>query len=273
MGTGTLSARTNGQTIDETWFNVIRTAIYTDFVPRNSSGIVTASGGSLGDAVTEWLYAYVTKLKLVNNGNTLTISPPSTLATTYEMTLPEVPSATIGSYILGLDNTGAVSASFMSGFVFPFAGTSTPSGFLYCDGSSVSRTTYASLFAAIGTAHGSVDANTFNLPDYRGRFLRGIDGGTGRDPDAASRTAMNSGGNTGSNVGTVQGDQYESHIHTASGSVTTFNATVLVQEVLSSSNEVADNLTGSVGVSVTVDASGGNETRPINANVRWMIKI
>lgn len=58
-----------------------------------------------------------------------------------------------------------------------------PSGWLICDGSAVSRSTYADLFLAIGTAYGSGDGTTtFNIPDYRGRFMRGFDAGAGRDP-------------------------------------------------------------------------------------------
>ena len=58
------------------------------------------------------------------------------------------------------------------GTIFPYGGTTAPSGFLMCDGSAVSRTTYADLFAVLGTAYGSGDGTTtFNLPDYRDRTL------------------------------------------------------------------------------------------------------
>ena len=61
-----------------------------------------------------------------------------------------------------------------AGSVQAFAGTTPPTDWLICDGRAVSRTVYADLFAAIGTAHGSGDGSTtFNLPDYRGQFLRG----------------------------------------------------------------------------------------------------
>lgn len=60
------------------------------------------------------------------------------------------------------------------GTIAPFAGGTVPSGWLLCDGSTASRSTYSALFAAVGTAHGSGDgSSTFNLPDYRGQFLRG----------------------------------------------------------------------------------------------------
>ena len=101
-----------------------------------------------------------------------------------------------------------------SGAIVAFGGTSPPAGWLVCDGSTPSRTQYASLFAAIGTAHGSGDgATTFNLPDYRGRFLRGVDEGTARDPDAAQRAAANSGGNVGDGVGSLQGAAFATHDH------------------------------------------------------------
>jgi len=61
-----------------------------------------------------------------------------------------------------------------AGFVFPFAGTSIPDGFLLCDGSAVSRAAYSKLFAAIGTAYGVGNGSTtFNLPDLVGYFIKG----------------------------------------------------------------------------------------------------
>jgi microcystin-dependent protein len=94
-----------------------------------------------------------------------------------------------------------------SGAVQAFAGAAAPTGWLLCNGAAVSRATYAALFAAIASAHGSGDGSTtFNLPDYRGRIIRGVDGGIARDPDRAGRTAANAGGNTGDAVGSVQGE-------------------------------------------------------------------
>lgn len=93
-----------------------------------------------------------------------------------------------------------------SGVTVPFAGTAVPSGWLYCDGSAISRTVYAALFAAIGTLHGNGDgSSTFNIPDLKGRFIRGQDDGAGRDPYAGTRTASQVGGATGDSVGSVFG--------------------------------------------------------------------
>ena len=60
------------------------------------------------------------------------------------------------------------------GAVIDFAGATVPDGWLICDGSAISRTTYAALFAAIGTLYGTGDGTTtFNLPDCRGRAAIG----------------------------------------------------------------------------------------------------
>lgn len=62
-----------------------------------------------------------------------------------------------------------------TGATVPFAGPTAPEGWLLCDGSAVSRTTYADLFAAIGTTWGAGDGSTtFNIPDMRGRIPRGV---------------------------------------------------------------------------------------------------
>lgn len=166
--------------------------------------------------------------------------------------------------LTGIDNT-----LFPAGIVMPYAGTSAPSGFLMCDGSAVSRYTYSRLFNIVGTSHGTGDGSTtFNLPDYRGRFLRGVDGGAGNDPDAASRTAMNTGGNTGDNVGSIQADEYESHNHQVSmydgGGGNAFGT--------SGSGTRGQSGSTGAGAFQNSNTSGGNETRPKNANVHYIIK-
>jgi microcystin-dependent protein len=67
------------------------------------------------------------------------------------------------------------------GSVRATARTTAPVGFLLCDGSAVSRTTYKALFEAIGTNFGAGNGSTtFNLPDLRGRVPVGVDGTAGR---------------------------------------------------------------------------------------------
>jgi microcystin-dependent protein len=65
--------------------------------------------------------------------------------------------------------------NFFAGIVVPYAGASAPDGFLICDGSAVSRSTYARLFAVISTTYGVGDGSTtFNLPDLRGTSVIGV---------------------------------------------------------------------------------------------------
>jgi len=63
MSTDSLPARSNGQTIDETWFNIIRTILSGDYVPRNTAGAATTIAGSLGTDTYRWL-----NLNLVSSG-------------------------------------------------------------------------------------------------------------------------------------------------------------------------------------------------------------
>lgn len=87
----------------------------------------------------------------------------------------------IGNFTLDvgqfLDRSGPI---VPPGCIMTFAGTALPSGWLYCDGGTYSRTTYANLFDAIGTTYGSPSGTTFRVPDLRGRVPVGRDdmGGT-----------------------------------------------------------------------------------------------
>lgn len=96
------------------------------------------------------------------------------------------------------------------GVMVQFAGGAAPSGWLLCDGSAVSRTTYANLFAVLGATYGAGDGSaTFNLPDGRSRVLAGRDAGnaTGR---LTGNTAQ---GVSASSLGNVGGEQ--SHVSTS----------------------------------------------------------
>lgn len=172
---------------------------------------------------------------------------------------------------------GSVSDSEI-GAVLAFPSLVEPVGFLYCDGRAVSRVTYSELFNKIGTSHGTGDGSTtFNLPDYRGYFLRGLDGTANRDPDKASRTAMNTGGNTGNNIGSVQDDSFESHTH-----IQDSHNHVLPLTVQVSSGGTFSHVGGGSETYVTNPATnstiatnqntGGNETRPKNAYVGYFIR-
>ena len=72
--------------------------------------------------------------------------------------------------------TSSSGDSTPAGVLTPFAGSAAPTGWLLCDGSEVSRTTYAGLFTVVGVTYGAGDGvNTFNLPNLRGRVPVGRD--------------------------------------------------------------------------------------------------
>jgi microcystin-dependent protein len=171
------------------------------------------------------------------------------------------------------------------GVVVAFAGTTVPAGWLLCDGSAVSRTTYAGLFGVIGITHGGGDGTTtFNVPDYRGRFLRGVDGDAGVDPDTASRTAPQAGnsavtggqGNTGDSVGSVEADQFAAHQHnicTGSGAAPSPYPFSGWSSLLWSANIYTTGHNQGESANVMDYGGGGSETRPKNVNVNYIIKL
>ena len=184
----------------------------------------------------------------------------------------------------------AQTATVPPGAVIAFDGSVAPAGWLFCDGSAVSRTIYSALFGVIGINHGSGDGtSTFNLPDYRGRFLRGQNQGTGRDPDAGTRSAMNAGGNVGDAIGSVEADatvmpntpfvttvsgahthQYLRPIH-AGGDQTGSNGTDWV--IAGQQYGTTGNPEGTPdGAHMHAIVGGDSETRPVNAAVNWIIK-
>jgi len=170
---------------------------------------------------------------------------------------------------------GTISSQTPAGVIKAFAGpsTSVPAGWLLCNGSSLLRTSFPELFAAIGTAWGAADGTHFNIPDLRGYFLRGQNLGTGRDPDAGTRTNLLTGGNSTDNVGSYQSHQVTSHTHTHglnTGGPTGFNGwpnTSVGQGFNTSGPSGPQTNTATQGASF-----GGNETRPLNANVNYIIK-
>ncbi len=109
---------------------------------------------------------------------------------------------------------GGTNSFLPAGAVQLFAMAAVPSGWLECNGSAVSRTTYANLFAAIGTLYGAGNGTTtFNLPDLRGEFVRGWDNGRSADPGRAMGTNQAAANNPHTHTPTVSNP---AHSHTIS---------------------------------------------------------
>lgn len=154
-----------------------------------------------------------------------------------------------------------------AGTVLAFASSSVPDGWLECNGATVSRTTYAALFAVVGTSFGTGDGSTsFNVPDLRGQFVRGWDHSAAQDPDAASRTALLSGGATGNNIGSYQTDAFKVHSHGAYGHQYSrfYNGS-------GAAHDTIDAFSAGAGYTGNFN-DGGNETRPENVYLMYIIK-
>jgi len=131
--------------------------------------------------------------------------------------------------------------STISGEIKALAHNTIPQGWLLCDGAEVSRTTYSRLYSLIGDQYGAGDgADTFNVPDLRGEFLRGWDNGRGID--------------TGRTLGSSQ------DFATARDAIT-FSNLFVNQDGRPPRYKVFPNV-----------AAGDNETRPRNVAVNYIIK-
>ena len=223
------------------------------------------------------------------------LKSPSSVSSNVTFTLPGADGS--NGQMLQTNGSGALSFTTVqgvpSGSVFCMAVATVPSGYLECNGAAVSRTTYSVLFAVIGTAYGTGNgSSTFNLPDLRGEFVRGFDNGKGTD--------------SGRSIATSQSAQNASHNHSISVSGTTstksltggirkisegFNANGSASGVFTKTQDGTSSITGSSSTSpvggVDIDAShnhtfsasgtsgnqGGNESRPRNVAMMYVIKI
>jgi microcystin-dependent protein len=155
--------------------------------------------------------------------------------------------------------TAAIAANpgVPAGTVISVAMNSAPSGYLKCNGAAVSRTTYATLFSAIGTTYGVGDGSTtFNVPELRGEFVRGWDDARGIDSGRA--------------IGTTQQDAFQGHYH----SMNAINGTNTGATGTTSSAQ-ATSVT-STGAPITDGTNGtprtAAETRPRNVSLLYCIK-
>lgn len=170
-----------------------------------------------------------------------------------------------------------------AGVIVAFGGIKPPDGWLLCDGSAVSRDQYPALHGAIGSIWGDGgdgDGPLFSLPDLRARFLRGADQGALRDPDRDSRTEIQTGGNKGALIGSLQKDATRMPTKLTTGNAGAHGDHWRGQAVnincggLASCSVVGGFVAGPDDVPDHAHAvSGGDkETRPENVYVHYIIK-
>jgi len=161
----------------------------------------------------------------------------------------------------------AIATSAPTGSVTMWTTSSAPAGYLICNGQAVSRTTYAALFAVIGGTFGTGDGSTtFNLPDLRGLFVRGLDNGRGIDSGRALGSYQDS-----DNKSHNHGVNDPGHVHggVQNGTASTGRSTSVDQPpaVFSYGN------TWAAATGIWLSASGGAESRPRNLALNYIIKI
>jgi hypothetical protein len=155
------------------------------------------------------------------------------------------------------------------GTILAFAGNSLPNSYLVCDGSAISRNTYGSLYSVIGTTYGVGNGTTtFNIPDLRGEFIRGLDLGRGVD---TSRT-----------LGSTQTDLLKAHGHIFDDirwseingvySYSDPQLGVISMGPGAGSNYGTDFDNGVHFTQHGTYDTGGTETRPRNIAMRYLIK-
>jgi microcystin-dependent protein len=159
-----------------------------------------------------------------------------------------------------------------------------PSGWLLCDGMQLNGLdpAYAALYNSIGVSFGgTASSKAFDLPDLRGYFLRGLDMNAVTDPGAASRTALQPGGNSGATVGSIQMDALVSHSH---GVTDPGHSHQYYSEGDGCTGEqglprqgpgscVYAHTTSASATGISIQSAGGAETRPKNVAVNYLIKL
>jgi microcystin-dependent protein len=167
-----------------------------------------------------------------------------------------------------------VGSMFPAGTILASAITTAPDGWAVCDGSAVSRSTYASLFAAIGTTYGAGDeVTTFNLPDLQGRTIFGVD-----ESQTEFNTLGESGGSKliqghGSGTETGYGLTYSESVLTATGLTTAQNlppytALNYLIRLVTATPDAESEFVTRLGELETFVENGGNES-PAGSIMAW----
>ena len=258
---------------------------------NNISSSSTTKIDKVSSAVTDNLASFTAKGNIKDSGKDVTDFADATdtenRLSTNESDISDLQSnkankvsgATSGNFAsLGSDGdlqdssenaTTIINIASPTGAVTAFAASNPPTGWLECDGSAVSRTTYADLFAVIGTSFGVGDASTtFNLPDLRGEFIRGWDNGKGTDVNRSFASSQED---------TFQGHNFEVRTFTNGETANVSrNNGVSPNEISNGSSIFSPDVFPLADTPVSDGINGtpriSNETRPRNVAMMYIIK-
>ena len=218
------------------------------------------------------------RLRDTSNSNFVAIQAPSDVSSDITLTLPN--SDGDNGDVLQSDGSGNLSFTALpqavpTGSVHLMATTTAPSGYLKCNGAAVSRTTYADLFAIIGTTWGAGDGSTtFNVPDLRGEFVRGWDDGKGTDSGRTFASSQSSANKQHNHSATSSvSDPGHNHSVTAARKIGGFtdNGGEPDQRVTQQNFTTGSQFTG-ISVSTSIGNDGGSEARPRNIAMMYVVK-
>lgn len=198
------------------------------------------------------------------NGTTKQVGIGTTSVGSNTLTVAGTIASNSGGFVFPDATVQTTAGIVPSGVMVPYAGASAPVGWLICGGQAVSRTTYAALYAVIGTTYGAGNGTTtFNLPDIRGRVAAGLDNMGGTAANRLTSATMTPDGVTlGATGGSETNTSTTNSTGTTSGSLsfTTSTATGGTTVYASGGGGAATGYdhyhTGNATGSLTVSASG-----------------
>ena len=249
--------------------NGVTAQVYTDGTNTYSAQTGSAGNFNVNGTLTASGIADTGALSAAS----LSVSGATSLATGSISGIMTAPTATTGTNTTQLATTAFVNASItanpgvLSGSLLMWPTTSAPTGYLNCDGTAVSRTTYASLFAVVSTTFGSGDGSTtFNLPNYTGRMPYGATIGTiGGSADAIVVSHTHTATSTVTDPG---------HVHGLNVTPGGLGGQDSPTRALSGSQNTSSAVTGiTVGTTIaTAGVSGTNANLPPYLGINFIIK-
>ena len=197
-----------------------------------------------------------------DNSNWVALQAPATVSSNVTWTLPATDGATGQAITTDGSGTLAWSAAVAPpGSIIWHSASTAPTGYVKANGANLSRSTYAALFAVIGTVYGVGDGSTtFTVPDLRGEFPRGWDDGRGIDSGRA--------------IGTAQAQAFLSHTHSFHPAYFLGSGAAGFDGNAITGNSVQGGYGNFAAIpSQTTGAAGGTETRPRNIALLACIKF
>ncbi len=224
-------------------------------------GLLSLAGGTMTGDLTLNAQSDL-RLADSDSSNWVALQAPATVTSNVTWTLPATDGATGQAITTDGSGTLAWSAAVAPpGSIIWHSASTAPTGYVKANGANLSRSTYAALFAVIGTVYGVGDGSTtFTVPDLRGEFPRGWDDGRGIDSGRA--------------IGTAQAQAFLSHTHSFHPAYFLGSGAAGFDGNAITGNSVQGGY-GNFGSipSQTTGAAGGTETRPRNIALLACIKF